>query len=219
VVGYSGNLGRAHEFDTMLAASEILRHDPRFVFLLIGSGHRQEQLAALVTARGLEAQFRFLPYQDRAHLKYSLGVPDIHWLSLKPELEGLIVPTKFYGIAAAGRPVIAITAKDGEIARLVEEHRCGFAIAPGHAAELAALLKRLPMDSLSLEVMGKNARAMLDAHFTRRRAFRRWDKVLTKIEVPAGCDGFERECRARYRGQPVSLLCQASPSHHRCLPN
>jgi hypothetical protein len=55
-------------------------------------------------------------YQDRSLLKYSLGVPDADWISPKPQLEGLIVPSKFYGIVAAGRPIIAITAKDGEIA-------------------------------------------------------------------------------------------------------
>jgi colanic acid biosynthesis glycosyl transferase WcaI len=182
VVGYSGNLGRAHEFDTLLAASEILRDDPRFVFLFIGSGHRLQELAAMVKARDLDARFRFVPYQDRAHLKNSLGIPDVHWLSLKPELEGLIVPSKFYGIAAAGRPVIAITARDGEIARLVDEYRCGFVIAPGRAMELAALLKRLAMDIRLLEVTGKSARAMLDAHFTRRQAFGRWDDILARID-------------------------------------
>ena len=121
VVGYSGNLGRAHEFDTILAASELLRHDPRIVFLIIGSGHLHDQLAKLVQSRGLAASFRFIPYQERAFLKYSLAVPDLHWLSLKPALEGLIVPSKFYGIAAAGRPTIAITAADGEIANLVRK--------------------------------------------------------------------------------------------------
>jgi colanic acid biosynthesis glycosyl transferase WcaI len=185
VVGYSGNLGRAHEFDTILTASEILRDDPRFVFLFIGSGHRLEELAAAVTARRLEPHFRFVPYQDRTQLKYSLGVADVHWLSLKPELEGLIVPSKFYGIAAAGRPLIAITALDGEIGRIVEQHRCGFTIAPGQAAELATQLKRLSTDHELRETMAKNARVMLDAGFTRRQAFSRWDAVLTGITTEA----------------------------------
>jgi colanic acid biosynthesis glycosyl transferase WcaI len=185
VVGYSGNLGRAHEFETILAASEILRDDPRFVFLFIGSGHRLEQLATIVKTRGLDPHFRFMPYQDRTHLKYSLGVADVHWLSLKPELEGLIVPSKFYGIAAAGRPTIAITAPDGEIARLVKEHRCGFVIVPGHAAELAALLKRLSLDTQTLNTMGKRARAMLDVHFTRRRSLARWDDLLARVDQEA----------------------------------
>ncbi len=182
VVGYSGNLGRAHEFDTVLAASERLRHDPRIVFLFIGGGHRMDELARIVKTRGLDSTFRFIPYQDRALLKHSLCVPDVHWISLKPAVEGLIVPSKFYGIASAGRPVIAITAQDGEIARLVREHKCGLVIEPGQADELAATLARLSTDPQSLAAMGASARSMLDAHFTRRQALDHWRDVFDRIE-------------------------------------
>src|SRR5262249_14342425 len=129
----------------------------------------------------LDQAFRFVPYQDRLLLKYSLAVADVHWLSLKPELEGLIVPSKFYGIAAAGRPVIAITAKDGEIARLVRGHHCGFVVEPGDAVALADLLLRLCADAAGVAAMGRRARAMLDAHFTRRQAFDRWRALLAEI--------------------------------------
>ena len=182
VVGYSGNLGRAHEFDTVLAAGERLRQDPHIMFLFLGSGHRMDELARIVKTRGLDSTFRFLPYQDRALLKYSLCVPDVHWISLKPALEGLIVPSKFYGIAAAGRPILAITARDGEIARLVQEHNCGLVIEPGQADTLAAALAQLSTDTPSLAAMGLRARAMLDARFTRRHAFDQWSDVLDRIE-------------------------------------
>jgi colanic acid biosynthesis glycosyl transferase WcaI len=181
VVGYSGNLGRAHEFDTILAASEQLRDDPRIIFLFIGSGHNLDKLAKLVKSRGLDANFRFIPYQERAVLKYSLGVPDLHWLSLKRNLEGLIVPSKFYGIAAAGRPIIAITAADGEIASLVRDHNCGRVIEPGESDKLAATILELSRNPEQLANMGRNARAMLDAQFTRRAALSRWSAVLDEV--------------------------------------
>jgi glycosyltransferase involved in cell wall biosynthesis len=183
VVGYSGNLGRAHEFDTILAASELLRHDPRIVFLFIGSGHLHDQLAKLVQSRGLASQFRFFPYQERAQLKYSLAVPDLHWLSLKPALEGLIVPSKLYGIAAAGRPIIAISAADGEIANLVRNNNCGRTIEPGEGEKLAAAILELSRNPEQLATMGQNARAMLDAQFTRRAAFKRWCAVLDEVGI------------------------------------
>ena len=183
VVGYSGNLGRAHEFDTLLAASERLRTDPRIIFLFIGGGHRMEALIEQVKARGLAPSFRFIPYQDRALLNQSLGVPDLHWLSLKPALEGLVVPSKFYGIAAAGRPTLAITAPDGEIARLVQGYNCGLVIEPGRGDELAAAILRLLNSPEMLATMGTNARTMLEAQFTHRQALERWDAVLAKIDA------------------------------------
>lgn len=182
VVGYSGNLGRAHEFahefETLLAAAERLREDSRIVFVFIGGGKQFDELAGRVHARKLERTFRFFPYQDRAVLKYSLSVPDVHWVSLPPRVEGLIFPSKLYGIIAAGRPVIAVTAEDGEMASLLREHGCGFAIAPGDSDNLARTIARLAEDEHTRQLMGSQARAMLDANFTRQHGFARWRQVL-----------------------------------------
>src|SRR6266849_4632252 len=147
VVGYSGNLGRAHEFDTILTASERLKNHPRIVFVCVGGGNSFDDLSRRVEERGLHRTFRFFPYQDRSILKYSLGVADVHWISLKPQLEGLIVPSKFYGVAAAGRAVISISANDGEIAQLVEQNGCGIVIEPGDAKGLANALIELSSDA------------------------------------------------------------------------
>jgi glycosyltransferase involved in cell wall biosynthesis len=181
VVGYSGNLGRAHEFETLLGAAEALREHPSFRFVFIGTGAQAGEVAAQVKARGLEPMFRFFPYQDRDMLQYSLGVPDVHWISLRPELEGLIVPSKFYGIAAAGRPIITVTARDGELARLVREHQCGLVIEPGNPRELAGSLMALSGRPQSVHSMGVRARQMLDMRFTRKHAFEQWRDALENL--------------------------------------
>jgi glycosyltransferase involved in cell wall biosynthesis len=181
VVGYSGNLGRAHDFATVLAAAERLRNEPRIVFLMIGGGKRFEDLVRAVKLRGLERSFQFRTYQDRAMLPYSLGVADVHWLSLHPRLEGLIVPSKFYGIAAAGRPIVMIGDGDGEIARLVRQHRCGITIAPGDAATLADTLRHWSEAPEALADMGAHARQMLDTQFTKRRALEQWSRLLEQL--------------------------------------
>ena len=181
VVGYSGNLGKAHEFDTVLAAAERLRNQQKIVFLFIGGGSKFGELALQVKERSLDNLFRFFPCQDRAVLRHSIGVADVHWVSLKPDLEGLIVPSKFYGIAAAGRPIIAVTASDGEVARLVQQHDCGIIVEPGQAERLADLLRSLSKDPRQLAAMGRRARQMLEAHFSRRQAFERWSRLLEQI--------------------------------------
>ena len=178
VIGYSGNLGRAHEYDTLLGAAEQLRNDPRFVFLMIGGGKRFAELAAVVKQRRLDGSFRFMPYQEQPTLPYSLSLPDVHWLSLNPKLEGLLVPSKFYGIAAAGRPVIFIGNEDGEVARLVRQHACGLVVAPGDAAMLVDILQRWSNAPATIAEMGRRARAMLDAHYTRQKGLARWRTLL-----------------------------------------
>jgi colanic acid biosynthesis glycosyl transferase WcaI len=183
VIGYSGNLGRAHEFETVLAAAERLRDEPRAAFLMIGGGKRFEELSSAVQARGIAGAFRFLPYQARTLLSYSLGAADVHWVSLDPRLEGLIVPSKFYGIAAAGKPVVVIGAGNGELAQLVQRHDCGFAIAPGDSNTLAATLRRLSDAPQQVSEMGTRARKMLDAHFTRRQGLARWRRLLDQLDA------------------------------------
>jgi glycosyltransferase involved in cell wall biosynthesis len=185
VVGYSGNLGRAHEFHTVISAAERLRNDPRIVFLFIGGGHQFDRLARDVTERGLHQMFRFIAYQRQELLKYSLNVPDVHLISLKPALEGLIMPSKFYGIAAVGRPIISITSSEGEIARLVRQHECGLVIEPGNGQALAEALILLSESPPRVAQMGKRARAMLDDHFARRHAFARWQELLAAMMKPA----------------------------------
>jgi glycosyltransferase involved in cell wall biosynthesis len=183
VLGYSGNLGRAHEFATVLAAAERLREEPRVAFLMIGGGKRFDELSAAVQARGLAGAFRFLPYQARTLLSYSLGAADAHWVSLDPRLEGLMVPSKFYGIAAAGKPIVVIGDPNGELGRLVQGNACGFAIAPGDSEALTATLRQLLNAPQTVSEMGARARQMLDAHFTRRQGLARWRRLLDKLDA------------------------------------
>ncbi len=182
VLGYSGNLGRAHEYDTVFAAAERLRDDPRFVFLMIGGGKRFDELAANARQRRLDGSFRFMPYQERSMLPHSLNVPDAHWLSLNPALEGLLLPSKLYGIAAAGKPIVFIGDRNGEVARLVEQHACGLAVAPGDAARLVGALQRWADAPASVTDMGLRARAMLDARFTRQHGLACWAELVDRLD-------------------------------------
>ena len=181
VIGYSGNLGRAHEFKTVIAAAEILRDESDITFLFIGGGYLTSLLKIEVDARHLTHMFIFKPYQDRALLPQSLSLPDIHWISLRPEMEGLIVPSKFYGIAAAGRPTIAITSKSGEIVRSIERFGSGLHVCVGDADSLATEVRALRANPARVAEMGSNARLMLNACFQRSYALAEWSRILNTV--------------------------------------
>ncbi|HUS25379.1 MAG TPA: glycosyltransferase family 4 protein, partial [Candidatus Binatia bacterium] len=123
---YSGNLGRAHRFDELLDAGAQLDADAGLRFLLIGGGAQFERVR--LAATGLRG-WSFLPYQPRARLHESLGAADVHLVTLEPALEGLIVPSKVFGILAAARPCVFIGDPDGEVARLLRRHDCGRVVA------------------------------------------------------------------------------------------
>ena len=182
VVGYSGNLGRAHELGIVLAAAEQLRHRLDIVFLIIGEGNQKESLQQESTRRGL-ANVLFKPYQQKDQLKFSLTLPDVHLVSLKPVLEGLIVPSKFYSSVAAGRAVLFIGDADGEIAREVARCNCGVTIGPDDVLGLANAIARLCDEPGTCVRMGANARAMFEAEFAQAIAIGKWRAVLAEVRA------------------------------------
>jgi glycosyltransferase involved in cell wall biosynthesis len=181
VVAYSGNLGRAHEYDTLLQAAESLRDEARVLFLFIGGGHRTRSLMAEVEKRGLGHLFRFEPYQPAERLSESLSVGDVHWISLVPQMEGLIVPSKFFGVAAVGRPTIAVVAPDGELARIVTEGGCGVVVSPGDGEGLAQAILSLMRDDEGRAAMGERARRLAEGPYARSAALDRWERTLLGV--------------------------------------
>jgi colanic acid biosynthesis glycosyl transferase WcaI len=177
VVGYSGNLGRAHEFQTLLDAASLLSNDKDIAFLMIGGGVGMSALQQEVSRRGLD-NFQFLPYQSRASLSDSMAAADVHWVSLLPSLEGLIVPSKLYGILAAGRPVIFVGHPDGEVARLIGPAQAGVAVGVGDARELQRRIVELKSDYGRRESMGQNGYRLYRNKFTPQRALARWSDIL-----------------------------------------
>lgn len=190
VVGYSGNLGRAHEVTTLVDAitrietlAEIDANAARLGFVFIGGGAMRQALTEAVRARGLKS-VRFQPYQPLERLAETLAVPDIHLVSLLPDLEGLIVPSKIYGILAAGRPAIFIGSEKGEVARLLSSHDIGRTVTVGDSAALASAILELAGNAPLRATMGKMAREVFEAEFTREKAVDRWTYVLQDIQKP-----------------------------------
>ncbi|HEY2243676.1 MAG TPA: glycosyltransferase [Xanthobacteraceae bacterium] len=181
VLGYSGNLGRAHDYGTVLGAAEILRNATNIIFLVVGGGNRFAELRTAAKERGLDGSFRFMPYQQQEMLPYSLSVPDAHWLSLNPQLEGLIVPSKFYGVAAAGKPIVVIGDPNGELANLVRDYGCGAVIKSDNSQLLAQVLQSWSTDPQTIAALGIRARQMLDEHFTRRQGLARWSELINQL--------------------------------------
>jgi colanic acid biosynthesis glycosyl transferase WcaI len=177
VVAYSGNMGRAHEFGTILDTAAALKDTHEIAFLFVGGGSRQAWMVTEGKRRRLE-NVSFQPYQPRERLADSLCVADAHLVSLHPELEGLVVPSKFYGIAAAGLPTLYVGDPDGEIGRLVREARCGFAVRPGQSGLLAEHIRELAADPRRVSEMGANARTLFEGCFDKPIAMAKWRAAL-----------------------------------------
>lgn len=182
VVGYSGNMGRAHEFATLLAAAKLLQSQPEVVFLFIGGGAQRQVVVEEARRLGLDA-VQFRPYQPLEQLANSLSVADVHWISLVPAMEGLIVPSKFYGSAAMGRPMVFVGEAEGEIGGLLQRFECGFTVPPGDGRQLAARIQQLAQDAALCQEMGRRAQRMLYDHFDRSLAVAAWQEMLRELRA------------------------------------
>ncbi|MFZ0436051.1 MAG: glycosyltransferase family 4 protein [Chthoniobacterales bacterium] len=143
VIEYSGNLGRAHDFGTVLEAARLLeqRGETGILFLFVGSGPGEGLLRDEVARMGLK-NIRFLPPQPAEFLSESLGAGDLHLVTMKSGMSGLVVPSKFYGVMAAGRPCLFVGPDESEVARVIREYGVGEVIAPGDADALFRAILR-----------------------------------------------------------------------------
>jgi colanic acid biosynthesis glycosyl transferase WcaI len=195
VVGYSGNLGRVHSFAAMLETAKYFdsvekRNDPTdrrppVRFVLFGGGYLLEQLKDAVRENRL-SNVQFHPYQPLELLGQTLSLPDVHWISLHPSFEGLVLPSKFYGVLAAGRPIIHVGALDGEIPQLLQKWECGLSVHLEDSHGFIAAVEKLRSEPSIRESMGDCARRLYDEQFEPSSSRRSWAALLEQVTGAGG---------------------------------
>jgi glycosyltransferase involved in cell wall biosynthesis len=173
---YSGNLGRCHEVDTILdAATQLQGEAIQFVF--VGNGAKWHTAIERVRDLGLQ-NCTFLPYQDKENLPYSLTACDLSLITIAAGMEGLVVPSKLYGMLAAGRPVVAICESHSYLKPLISKAQCGAAFEIGNSNGLAEFIRYLSRDRETAEKMGMSGRAYLMGHFTPEIIAKKYSVIL-----------------------------------------
>lgn len=190
IVMYSGNWGLVNEFQTVLEAARILRDRRDIVFLFIGNGVRANEIQAFCQTYDL-ANVRRLPYQPRDLLRYSLAAADVALITLAQGLAGLSVPSKTYGIMAAGRPILFVGDESSEIAHIIKESGCGEAVQSGQSARLASIIGEWSREKEQLNAFGKRARKVFESRFDRSHAVNAYICMLYKCMSPAGASNAE----------------------------
>ena len=179
VVLFSGNFGRVNEFATVLDAMRRLRAREDILFLFVGDGTRAGEIEEFVRRESL-TNVRVLPYQPRDVLRYSLAAGDAHLVTLAEGLAGLSVPSKAYGVLAAGRPILFVGDPKSDVARLVAEHGCGEVVPAGGGARLAEIISAWAMDRAKPAALGERARALFASRFDRPHAVSAYAESLAK---------------------------------------
>jgi colanic acid biosynthesis glycosyl transferase WcaI len=154
VVLHAGNLGFYGAWDTLLEAAKILSNE-NTGFVFVGDGANR---AALESAARNLPNVKFAPFRPVAQIAHVMMAGDVHVVTVKRGLEGVVVPSKLYSILAAGRPIIVIAPPESDAARIVVESGCGVAADPDDPAAVAAAIRELRAQPARLTEMGHRAR-------------------------------------------------------------
>lgn len=154
MVLHAGNLGFYGAWDTLVKAAEILcKEDTGFVFVGGGANHGRIQEMALA-----HPNVRFLPFRPAEQIPSVMAAGDVHVVTLRRGLEGVVVPSKLYSTLAAGRPILAVAPEQSDAARIVREAGCGLTADPDDPSAVAEAIRALRKNPQRLAEMGRRAR-------------------------------------------------------------
>ena len=173
---YSGNMGRCHDLETVLQAAKQLQNEP-IQFVFVGGGAKQQTCTEQVNRLGLD-NCRFLPYQEKQDLPYSLTACDLSLVSIGPGMEGVVAPSKLYGTLAAGRPVAVICEPHSYLRTLVSEANCGATFNHGDGTSLAKFIRRLATNTQLARQLGMAGRRYLESNFTLKIIAEQYSELL-----------------------------------------
>jgi len=157
---HAGNLGFYGAWDTLIEAARQLSAEANSAgigIVFVGEGARK---ARMVAAAGDAPAVRFLPFRPASEIPFVLGAGDIHIVTVKRGLEGVIVPSKLYPILAAGKPVLVVSTPLTDAASIIAKAGCGVVVDPDDPAGVAAAIRELAAQPERVAEMGKRARAI-----------------------------------------------------------
>lgn len=176
---HAGNLGFYGAWNTLIEAAKILR-DENIGLVFVGDGAQKQKLQE--AAAGLR-NVRFLPFLPASQIPLVMMAGDVHLLTIRRGLEGVVVPSKLYSTLAAGRPVLAVAASQSDAARIATQSGCGLSADPDDPAAVAAAIRRLRDDTAGLTEMGANARAVA-RKYARVSELERFAEVIEQAVRP-----------------------------------
>ncbi len=166
VVMYSGNLGLYYDLENLLTVVERFKDEKDVVFAFVGEGSVKQKLVDYASEKEL-TNVVFIPYQAKEDLIYSLNAADAHWVVNAKGIKGVSVPSKLYGVMAAGKPVLGVLEEGSEARIIVEETGCGLVTVPEDYDGVADMIRKYLKKEVDATAMGRAGRAYLEKNLTK----------------------------------------------------
>ena len=154
---YAGNMGHPQDLETIVECAAELRQDERFHFVFIGSGVKKKWLEREVETKGL-TNISVLPPRPRTEQSIFLNACDVGLVPLVKKMRGVAMPSRTYNLLAAGKPILALTEENSEVARVIAEEKVGWSVPPLDSENLLKMIRRIYEERDGMPSMSRRAR-------------------------------------------------------------
>ena len=180
IIMYSGNIGLYYDLENIIKVIGKFKHRDDVIFAFIGDGTVKEKIECYARDNNL-SNVKFIPYQPKEKLKYSLNSADIHWVVNAKGIKGVSVPSKLYGVMASGKPVLGVLDKGSEARLIVEEANCGLCSEPGDYESIEKNINYILNNKYKLKQLGVNGRKYLENNLTKDISIKKYEKSILEI--------------------------------------
>ncbi len=170
---YAGNMGHPNDLESIVECAEKLLSETRIHFVFLGTGVKRQWLIEQVKSRSL-SNVTVLNPRPRGEQRVFLNACDVALVSLVEKMQGVSVPSRTYNILAAGKPIIALTEQNTELAWLIEEEQVGWTVPPGCPDELLTTIRHVIDQNLELVKMGERARVTAETKYSLNTAIEKY---------------------------------------------
>lgn len=181
IVMYSGNLGLYYDLENIIQVTSEFKDSPEIMFVFIGEGGVKKRMELYVKEHGI-SNVLFLPFQPKEKIKYTLNAAHVHLVVNQKGIKGVSVPSKIYGVMAAGKSIIGVLEKGSEASTLIEHSECGVVVEPHSYRELIRSIETVAqMNRDELDQMGLKGRAYLENHLAKKTAIEKYKQLLQTV--------------------------------------
>ena len=180
IIMYSGNIGLYYDLENIIKVIGEFKDREDVVFAFVGDGTVKDKVEAYVKENNLN-NVTFIPYQDKSDLIYSLNAADIHWVVNAKGIKGVSVPSKLYGVMAAGKPVLGVLDEGSEARLIVEDCNCGVCIEPGNYKEISNNIEYILNNKEEIKALGSNGRQYLESNLTKEVSINKYKENILAI--------------------------------------
>ena len=174
---YAGNMGYPNDLESFIYCAEKLKEDNRFHFIFLGNGVKRRWLEKAVEDQNL-INVSLLNPRPRSEQKIFLNACDVAIVSLVKKMWGVSMPSRTYNILAAGKPILALTEENSELAKVIEEDRVGWIVPPNNPEKLLSLIYKIYEEKEQIKIKNKAARKSALENYSLSNALKKYKNSL-----------------------------------------